>query len=139
MPCDEDTDCAGGKCLLFQCSGNHGLMDDQCRCKWDSDCQSHRCELFSTGMCEARLAVGNYCNEDSDCKSDYCSWKFRCEDATRAMAMENVQEEDMNDKQHSKVAIAGIVVFGALVLYLAARQYNKHRKGYEEIPTEMTV
>lgn len=143
MPCDENTDCAGGKCLLFKCSGEDGLMDDQCICKWDSDCHSHRCELFSTGMCEAQLAVGNYCNEDSDCKSpNFCSWKFRCEDATRAIAMETVQGQEIKNKMNSKALIAGIVVIGAVVLYFvyfAARQYNKHRKGYEEIPTEMSV
>jgi hypothetical protein len=139
MPCDEDTDCAGGKCLLFKCSGKDGLMDDQCICKWDSDCQSHRCELFSTGMCEAQLAVGAYCNEDSDCKSDYCSWKFRCEDTTRAIAMEIVQEQEIKNKKNSKGLIVGIVAIGAVVLYFAARQYNKYRKGYTEIPTEMSV
>lgn len=139
MPCDEDTDCAGGKCLLFKCSGEDSLMDDQCICKWDSDCHSHRCELFSTGMCEAQLAVGAYCNEDSDCKGNYCSWKFRCEDTTRAIAMETVEEQDTKNKKNWKGLIVGFVVISTVIFYFAARQYNKHRKGYEEIPTEMSV
>jgi len=35
--CDEDSDCAGGKCILFKCSGSSGKMDNNCICKfWKS-------------------------------------------------------------------------------------------------------
>lgn len=78
MSCDEDSDCTGGKCLLFKCSGANSLMDDECICKWDSDCASGRCELLEAGVCEAQLAVGAKCNENSDCKSNLCGWSFRC-------------------------------------------------------------
>lgn len=78
MGCNEDSDCAGGKCLAFRCSNRHGLMDNNCVCGVDSDCESGRCELFETGQCEAKLPVGSSCNEDSDCMSEYCTWRFKC-------------------------------------------------------------
>jgi hypothetical protein len=79
MPCDEDSDCAGGECLLFRCAGSSGKMDDNCVCKWDTDCASGRCELLEAGECQSQLPVGVTCNENSDCKSDYCTWKFTCQ------------------------------------------------------------
>jgi hypothetical protein len=86
MSCDEDSDCAGGKCLSSKCSGSNGLMDDNCICTWDTDCNSGRCERLETSNCEAQLAFGAVCNEDSDCKSSFCSWKFQCDELKAAGA-----------------------------------------------------
>jgi pimeloyl-ACP methyl ester carboxylesterase len=79
MACNEDTDCAGNHCLQFRCSGENGLMDDNCNCNFGSDCTSGRCEGLAPPVCEAQLGIGSQCNEDSDCRSEYCSWGFRCD------------------------------------------------------------
>jgi pimeloyl-ACP methyl ester carboxylesterase len=79
MACNEDSDCAGKHCLLFRCSGENGLMDDNCNCNFGSDCNSGRCEGLSPPVCEAQLGIDSRCNEDSDCRSEYCSWRFRCD------------------------------------------------------------
>jgi len=80
MQCDEDSDCASGKCLLFKCANIDGKMDDDCRCKWNSDCDSGRCEGFVPPICEAALPEGSSCGEFSDCMSKKCNWRFQCAD-----------------------------------------------------------
>jgi hypothetical protein len=78
--CDENSDCAGGTCRLWKCSGsNNGLMDDNCVCTVGSDCDSGRCEGFALPICEAKVPIGAYCDESTDCLSEYCSWGFKCE------------------------------------------------------------
>jgi pimeloyl-ACP methyl ester carboxylesterase len=79
VACNEDTDCAGNHCLQFRCSGENGLMDDNCNCNLASDCNSGRCEGLAPPVCEAQLGIGSKCNEDSDCRSEYCSWGFLCD------------------------------------------------------------
>ncbi len=76
--CDEDSDCAGGKCILLHCSGSTGKMDNSCYCKWGDDCESGRCEGIAPPICEAQLGIDGQCNENSDCKSGHCNWHFRC-------------------------------------------------------------
>lgn len=93
MPCDEDSDCAGNKCLLFKCAGSDGLMDDNCVCKWDSDCSSGRCEGLVPPQCEAQRPLGTYCDENSDCLSGYCNWKFHCADRLPGGSFCNQHEE----------------------------------------------
>ena len=78
--CDEAADCLSGTCsALFRCSGEKGLMDDDCACVFNADCLSGRCEGLNPRICEAQLGLDAYCNESSDCVSGFCSWKFRCE------------------------------------------------------------
>jgi hypothetical protein len=55
VACNEDTDCAGNHCLQFRCSGENGLMDDNCNCNLASDCNSGRCEGLAPPVCEAQL------------------------------------------------------------------------------------
>jgi hypothetical protein len=80
MDCNEDSDCAGNNCLLYRCSNENGLMDNNCRSKWDNDCDSERCEGMFPPVCKAQLGGGSRCNENSDCHSDRCTWRFRCRD-----------------------------------------------------------
>ena len=67
--CDEDEDCASGKCagsyLKVQCSSgkvNH-------TCDSDENCDSGRC---SEKICKIKLADGKLCSRDEDCISDDC-------------------------------------------------------------------
>lgn len=70
-------------CLLYKCSNEFGLMDNNCICRTGDDCDSGRCEgTFPRPMCQAKLADGGSCNEGSDCISGLCSWSFTCEKAT---------------------------------------------------------
>lgn len=81
--CDEDADCMFGHCsTLYRCSGEDGLMDDDCACIFNGDCRSGRCEGLKPRICEAQLGLGAYCNENDDCLSGHCSWKFRCEETS---------------------------------------------------------
>ena len=77
--CNEHKDCLSEKCTWrFRCTGQDGLMDDQCACNFDSDCRSGRCEGVVKSRCKAKLPLGARCNESSDCASGRCSWKFKC-------------------------------------------------------------
>lgn len=129
--CDEDSDCAGGKCILFHCSGSNGLMDDNCVCKWGSDCESGRCEGFIPPQCEAQLGIGAHCNEGSDCKSGHCSWNFLCVEKAR----------DVGEPKKKKTGlIVGLSVAGTAVLVLAlgfcfGSKIMGCIRGYEEVPS----
>ena len=122
MPCDEDSDCAGaGKCHLFRCSNELGLMDNNCICLDGSDCDSGRCEGITNPICEAKLGLGATCNEHSDCQSNYCGWSFVCE---------------MPVDEKSKVGpfvwvLVGVVALAGL--WLTWKFYQQRHDGYEEL------
>lgn len=134
MPCDEDSDCTGGKCTLFRCSGSNGLMDDECNCKSGKDCNSGRCEGIAPPLCYPKNPEGAWCNEDTDCISEECSWKFTC-----------VQAGGESDSESKGGFLKiGLVVLGSATLLaafvFAFRYYLNLRRGYEEIPaTLLTV
>lgn len=124
MPCDEDTDCAGnGKCLLYHCSNEEGLMDNNCICLSGKNCDSGRCEGVANPQCQARLSLGGSCNEDSDCKSDYCSWKYVCEDPTKVSGSGGVGTWIL------------LSVLSAIGIYFVYKFVKERRSGYEEVPS----
>jgi hypothetical protein len=145
-PCDEPSDCAGGKCTLFRCSGSSGLMDNNCLCKWNSDCDSGRCEGFAPPQCEAQLGLGAHCDENSDCKSDYCSWSLICADRSRVLPEPVELEPQETSKQKKKVTMTTLLmtlvgfVFVLAILFTLGRKLPLSRRwGYQDIPNRVEV
>ena len=104
-------------------------MSDQCLCNINADCVSGRCEGFRPPICEAKLGLGASCNEDSDCISGDCSWKFECTDSSLLPSGEKSGIIIIS-------TIMGLIVVGCLILHC----WRSHRRrGYEEIPGQMTV
>lgn len=142
-PCNEHSDCAGGKCLLSKCSGSNGLMDNNCICTWDSDCHSGRCEGVVPPQCEAQLGLGASCNENSDCTLGYCSWSLKCADVSRAIRDEPTQVEPASTPLSKLMLVILLSVVGLAVLvvagYFLGRKLLRWCRGYEEIPTSIDV
>lgn len=124
MACDEDSDCAGaGKCTLFKCSNEKGLMDNNCICLSGADCDSGRCEGFTNPQCEAQLSLGATCNEHSDCLSGYCGWDYIC--------------EMPGDEKNGIGPIAWVLIglIAAAGLFLTYKFCKQRRDGYSEVPS----
>jgi hypothetical protein len=145
-PCDEHSDCAGDKCILFKCSGSNGLMDNNCICKWNSDCDSGRCEGYAPPQCEAQLGLGAHCDESSDCKSGYCSWSLQCADKSLVLPEPVEVEPTETPKKKTKkvtiitlLAVVGFAIVVAIGLCLGRKLPLWRRWGYEDIPTSVDV
>ena len=151
MPCDEDSDCAGGNrssCLMpfFRCTNEEGKMDEQCSCRVSSDCRSGRCEGLKERQCEARLALGGKCNEHSDCLSGYCSWGFICESRTpkddtgkKSNGAISIQSNENTEAEEDGplTLVLYTVLFGG-AMFLLYKFVNQNRGGYSEV-SEMEV
>jgi len=149
--CEEDSDCESGSCSWrFRCAETKdGLMGDHCQCNVNADCVSNRCEGFNPPICEAKLAVGAACNEGSDCISEKCSWGFQCSDSDNDADDTRQQEyptlaargEQSNHTSEKSGIVTIAMIVGVVVLgyFLLNYWFNRRRREYEEIPTNLTV
>ena len=161
--CEQHFDCESGICSsLFRCSGEKGLMDDECVCVYNSDCRSARCEGLKSRICEAKLSEGAYCNESQDCVSGYCSWKFRCDKwgsqtfaAFMGASMMHFAEFDDTNRGATRpeeevfmLDIGGngckpliaIIAAAFFIIALGRWFYQRQRRhGYEQVPVELVV
>jgi len=139
MACDEDSDCAGGNCLLFRCSNTKGKMDNECICVDDEQCDSGRCEpSFSLAppTCRAQLGEGARCNEHTDCLSGKCSWKFRCKATPKSISGVKVETKRGDGDKGKLIALGVIVGLGALV-YAGLVVWDRKKDQYEEISMDV--
>lgn len=145
--CDEDSDCAGGKCILFHCSGSSGKMDNNCVCKWGADCESGRCEGIAPPQCEALLGLDASCNENSDCKSGHCGWNFQCTGMSRVKNHTTLSPASIPapaGKKRRTGLIVGLSIMGVALLilvlgYFFGTQVMGWIRGYEEVPANTTT
>jgi len=138
MHCDEDSDCFFGSCAWNgRCTGENGLMDDECFCALNSECQSGRCEGITHRVCQATLPLEAHCNEGSDCTSGHCSLGFRC--SSEAWWQTHPEEFD---ETKSKAWMKYGTIGGAVVLLAVVALWWKNkgkRQGYEQIPAHLNV
>jgi len=132
QPCDEDSDCASGACIGFQCTGKGQLMDENCGCLVNSNCRSGRCEGVNPRICEALLPMDARCNEDSDCASKYCSWSLRCADPS--LKQYEIKAESTLFSWRSVVAVVAVIVLYFVAKY-AIEWFFYGQAEYEEIPS----
>ncbi len=147
MTCQNDADCASGKCLWNLCAGSSGLIDNNCGCKMDTDCTSHRCRF---GFCEAKLPIGAVCISSEDCASGVCvslattsnnasSTSLLCQDPRKVgFGAVNLVPNETPRLTRATMSWARMltVVFCCTILTftIVKRFLSCRRKGYSTIP-----
>lgn len=140
--CARGSDCQSGHCAWsFKCSGQNGLMDNECSCFHDVDCRSLRCEgSYFNAICEAKLGIGARCTENSDCLSSRCSWAFKCakplygRNRQRILLLDQWSRNAKTDVKWGVLVIGCCVVavaFAAFIITISFRRFRERRNTHE--------